>query len=287
MPPTLRPVVAVLLALLTALTYGVANYLGPLLSRRLPLAAVLLGGQAAALLGAAALTAGSAGLAGFRIGGRALVLALAAGCVNGGALAMFTKAGQVGDLSVVAPIGSTGAAVPVLVALVSGERPGPVALVGIPVALVGITFAARRPPTGGDSGRVAVAWALASALAFGGFLTVFAAAAGYGAGGALFWSRLSLLLSTTAVVGLLRPPMRAPLRSLLPAAVPGLLLVLGTFAYGEATRRGLLAVVSVIATLSPVVTVGLALVVLRERLGRAQRVGVLVALVGVVLLAAG
>ncbi len=60
----------------------------------------------------------------------------------------------------------------------------------------------------------------------------------------------------------------------------------GTFAFGEAFRRGLLAVVSVIATLNPVVTVGLALLLLRERFRRAQQAGVVVALAGVVMLAA-
>jgi drug/metabolite transporter (DMT)-like permease len=70
-------------------------------------------------------------------------------------------------------------------------------------------------------------------------------------------------------------------------AVPGLLLALATFAYGEATRTGLLSVVSVIATLNPVVTVGLAFAVLHERPSRVQLVGAATALVGIVLLAAG
>ena len=46
-------------------------------------------------------------------------------------------------------------------------------------------------------------------------------------------------------------------------------------------------VVSVLAALSPLVTVALAVVVLRERLSRSQRLGLLAAMAGVVLLAAG
>ncbi len=62
----------------------------------------------------------------------------------------------------------------------------------------------------------------------------------------------------------------------------------GTFAFGAASRRGLLAVVSVIATLKPGGhRGGLALLLLRERLRRAQQAGVVVALAGVVMLAAG
>jgi drug/metabolite transporter (DMT)-like permease len=54
-----------------------------------------------------------------------------------------------------------------------------------------------------------------------------------------------------------------------------------------AARHGLLSVVSVLATLYPVVTVLLARVVLGERVQRTQDAGVLVALAGVVLITAG
>lgn len=45
--------------------------------------------------------------------------------------------------------------------------------------------------------------------------------------------------------------------------------------------------VSVLATLNPIITVGLAVLVLGERLNRRQQAGVATALPGVVLLAAG
>jgi uncharacterized membrane protein len=70
-------------------------------------------------------------------------------------------------------------------------------------------------------------------------------------------------------------------------ALPGLLLVAGTVLFAEATTRGLLSVVSVIATLFPVVTVTLALLLLDERLNGRQRIGVVAALAGVAAIAAG
>ena len=275
---------AVLLALVTAVTYGVANYLGPLLGRRLPLGSVLLAGQAGALTGAV-VVALVEGLP--HVSGHGLSVCLLAGVANAGGLLGFYRAGQVGDLSVVAPIGATGAVVPVLYALATGERPGAVALLGIPVALVGVVLAARRPPGGGERGAAAVVWALAGAAAFGAFLTVYARAQHYGGSAALLYSRLALL--ATVVVGVLvaRAPVRVPVRAALPAVVPGLLLVTGTYAFGQATSRGLVSLVSVIATMSPVVTVGLALAVLHERLGRAQQLGAALALGGVVLIAVG
>ena len=73
----------------------------------------------------------------------------------------------------------------------------------------------------------------------------------------------------------------------------GWLVAIGTFdivanlVFAIATTMGLLAIVSVLGSLYPVVTVVLAWLVLRERLAPAQYVGVAVALVGVAAISAG
>src|SRR5215207_2029334 len=85
-----------------------------------------------------------------------------------------------------------------------------------------------------------------------------------------------------AAVVLLTATLRAPLRSLPRIAIPGLLLFAGTLAYSSATREGDLSVVSVLGSLFPLVTVGLAFAA-GERLSRAQSLGVVAALAGVVL----
>ena len=53
-----------------------------------------------------------------------------------------------------------------------------------------------------------------------------------------------------------------------------------------ASQHGLIAVVSVLASLFPIVTVLLAHLVLHERISRVQRLGVVVALVGIAIVAA-
>ena len=68
--------------------------------------------------------------------------------------------------------------------------------------------------------------------------------------------------------------------------VPGLLLFGGTLLYTAATREGDLSVVAVLGSLFPVVTVGLAFVLLGERLTRVQGLGAAAAMVGSVMLAA-
>jgi drug/metabolite transporter (DMT)-like permease len=298
---------AVLLALLTALSYGVANFLGPRLSLVHGLGPVLVVGQVVGVVGALALVAvqGDAGL-----GGPGLAFAVAAGVANAVALACFFSASARGPMSVVAPLGATGGMVPVLVALATGERPGAVQLVGIPLAVAGVVAAAARPatpvpapadPAGGPvEGPVegqrpvtapisaATVWlTLLSALAFGTFLTTFAEASDDSAGGALLVSRVALLASTLVWLTSTGRGLWVPTRSLARAGVPGLLLVVGTAAYGAATREGLVSVVSVIATLAPVVVVTLAVTLLHERLAPRQWAGVGLAMVGVVLLASG
>ncbi len=69
-------------------------------------------------------------------------------------------------------------------------------------------------------------------------------------------------------------------------SVPGLLLVPGTALYAAAAAEGQLSLVSVLGSLFPVVTVGLGVAVLGERLTRIQALGVASALAGIVLIAA-
>lgn len=276
---------AVLLALLTALCYGVANYAGALVTRAFSLGGVLLVGQVVGVVGAAVLLAVRGGAA---PDGGPLLLGALAGVCNAAALAALYAAAAAGPISIVAPIGATGAVVPVAVALLTGERPAVLQLVGIPLAVVGVALAAARESGGAaQASPRTLLLAAGSALAFGGFLALFGAASDADPPWAVFTSRLALVVCTAVVVLGRRLPVAVPRRGLPAVALPGVLLLVGTVSYGIATTQGLISVVAVLATLAPVVTVGLAVVVLGERLAPRQQVGVGTALVGVVLLAAG
>ena len=61
-------------------------------------------------------------------------------------------------------------------------------------------------------------------------------------------------------------------------AIPGVLLVVGTIMYTTAAAHGQLSLVSVLGSLFPIVTVGLGMGLLGERLSRFQAVGVAAAL---------
>ena len=287
---------AVLLGLLTALLFGTAAYLGPVLGRTHPPEAVLAVGQLAAVPAAGLLVAAL----GTPVPGRAaLLLGLLAGLANGAALSAMYECSRHLRLSVMAPIGASGGAVPVVVGLVLGERPGPWQLAGIPLALAGVALVAAGQRGGrgidppGARRPLGLALAAGWALLYGVFLSLFAEAAragGPGAGGelwAVLTSRVTLLLTVVAIPLARRSSLRLPRAALPVVVLNGLLILGGVVAFAGATTAGLVSVVSVLATLSPLVTVALAVVLLRERLGRQQQAGLVAATAGVVLLAAG
>jgi len=96
----------------------------------------------------------------------------------------------------------------------------------------------------------------------------------------------SLVLLVGAAL-ILRPPLRAAKPHLPALALAGTLDVSANLMFAAGTTKGLVSLVSVAASLYPVVTVLLARTVLHERVQRIQELGVAAALGGVVLIAAG
>jgi drug/metabolite transporter (DMT)-like permease len=275
---------AAALALLTSLCYGLSNFIGPAISRDLPTYAVLIAGQVVAF---------AVSLAVVVIGGdaapepRVWAAAGLAGLGNAWGLIAFYRAAAIGPLSIVTPIGSLGAVVPVLAGFAAGEALGAAKAAGLVLALGGVALAARRqggaPAASQRATRQAVLWALASTLGFGAFLAFMAPASDGGVFWAVLLSRAALLPALGLAALVLSAPVRLPLARVPRVAVPGMLLFAGTVSYSAATREGDLSVVSVLGSLFPVVTVTLAFAVLGERLSRSQALGVAAALVGVVL----
>src|SRR5215211_3168534 len=92
-------------------------------------------------------------------------------------IAALYRGMAIGSISIVAPISATGAAVPVLVGLLKGERATSLQSIGVALAVVGIVLAARAS---GDPGKNArhitmasgVGLAILAALGFGGFFVL-------------------------------------------------------------------------------------------------------------------
>jgi drug/metabolite transporter (DMT)-like permease len=280
---------AAVLALASSLSWGLSDFIGGLQSRRHPLFAVMVLSQGFALvLLVVAVAAGAA----TEHDTEATLWAVGSGFVGVIALTSFYRALAIGTMSIVAPLSATGAAVPVLVGLASGERPAAIQLVGIVLAMVGVMLAGREAGApdaeARRTARASVALALLAALGFG---TYFVGIDQAEQGADVAWVMLAargpetLVLVAAFVLSRTRVPHDPATLAALGAV--GFFDLLANLLFVIATGRGLLSVVGVLGALYPAVTVLLARAVLGERPTRTQDAGVLVTLAGVLAMAAG
>jgi drug/metabolite transporter (DMT)-like permease len=275
---------ALVLALGSSVVWGIADFAGGSLSRRLPVLGVTLVSQAAgfvALIVAVAVRGD--------VGARSFLLGIVAGLGGGLGLAAFYRALSLGTMSVVSPIAACGALVPFALSLASGERPSRLAVAGAVAALAGAVLASleeRRAATESPDRARAIVLAAAAAVALGLFVYFLGLGSRQGdALSTLFGARVGSLSVLVAVALILRAPVRIPRSSVAAVAAVGLADVSANALFALASRQGLLALVSVLGSLYPVVTVLLAHVLLGERLTRTQRLGVVMALAGVAVIA--
>jgi len=279
-------VIAVILALGAAVAWGAADFLGGLKSRAVATLVVVAFGQATGLALVAAFVAARGDDPPETRFFAYAALAGLAGAVGIGAL---YRGLAVGSMSIVAPITATGAVIPVAVGVGTGERPTGLQGAGLALALGGVVLAARQQ--GGEDlrGRVAagVGLALLAALGIGSFLVALDAASEGGVAWALLVQRTVCLGLVLAAATLVRPDFSFSRADAVPMLAIGALDMAANVLFAVASTRGLVSLVSVVASLYPVTTVVLARLLLGERIGRAQQVGVASALAGVVLITAG
>jgi drug/metabolite transporter (DMT)-like permease len=277
---------AVILALAASLSWGGADFLGGLMSRRLPTLTVLFVSQVCALtlFGAFTVITG-AGIPGDE---EFLLYAVLAGLGEAVGLAAFYRGLAIGAMGVVAPISACSAIVPVAFGLATGDQLSGIEAVGIALAFVGVVAVGWEPGVEGDRGRFAagVGLALFAALGLGGFFVAISYAVEHGdVASAVLVNRVALVILVGLAVLLSRKELRSAAPVIAPLAVIGVLDIGGSTLYAAATSHGLLAIVGAIAALYPIATVVLARVVLTERLVLAQRAGATLGLAGVAMIA--
>jgi drug/metabolite transporter (DMT)-like permease len=277
-------VLAIVLALGAAVSYGVGDFLGGLSARRAHVLTVLVLSQ---LVGALAVTVWVAVAGEPFLGGKAVAAAMGAGLCGAVGLGALYRGMAIGAMGVVAPITSIAAAIPFVVGIAQGERPSALQVVGGVVALAGLAVVSRTP--GEQRGRLAagVGLALLAAAAFGLYFVFMDVAAHDSVPWAVLVARATsstLALAVLLVIGV----ELLPDRRLLPAIIAvGICDTGANVLFGLATTRGFVSVVSVLTSLYPAVVVLLAAVVLRERLGNAQLAGAAAVLAGAAAIAAG
>ena len=271
-----------LLALAAAIGYGLGDFIAGMLSRRLHyvvvavlagIAALLTTVVAVALLPPVAPTQTASGWGAVSGVGTAL-----------GTLALFRGLGR-GRMGVVAPVsGVTAAAIPVVVGVVIGDRPGLLAWAGVALAVVAIWLVSAEEPApaggSGDPGGTGRGSSVTDGFLAGvGFAILFIGLNFAGDGSGL-WPVLASELACLVVFAIAFVVALPSIERRLPAtrdlgigALAGVIGAGSAVAYFLATTAGLLSIVTVLASLYPAVTVILAILVAHESVGRRQALG--------------
>jgi uncharacterized membrane protein len=275
--------VAAALALGASLAWGTGDFLGGRAARVIHVLTVVAVSQLVGLVAVlcwALLSSESFPAAGD------IAPAATAGVGGAVGLAALYRGMAIGAMGVVAPISALAPLIPLVVGIAEGESPSAVQLFGTGLALAGVAVLSREP--GARRRRAAgTGLALVAAAGFGSYFVFLDSAADSSVPWAVTIARATAaalaIAAATGASASLRPPL-----PVLPALVAvGLADVSANVLFGLASTRGLLAVVSVLASLYPVVTVVLARIVLGERLAISQRVGGAGAIAGAALVAAG
>lgn len=277
---------AVLLSLLAAAAYGLADFVGGVTSKRVSPWAVALVAQ----LGGATLVVGLSLVTDGTITSVDVWWSVVAGVANGFGTAFLYRGLASGRMGVVAPVSGVGAVlVPVAVGLVTGERPSALVWVGILVALPGIWLVSREP----DSAPLEAGYGsgvLDGVLAGLGFGSLFAALAQIPEEAGFLPLALNQLIAAGTII-LIATVLRQDWLPRQPAAaygvISGALGALATGAFMVAAQSGYLTVTAVLASLYPAFTILLAATVLREHVHRSQAFGLALCAAAVGLVAGG
>lgn len=279
---------AVGFALLAALGFGLSDFLGGLLSKTrsvwmVATASRLTAASASAVI--ALLTPGDPQLADFG-------WAVAAGVGGAVGVSFLYRGLSRARMGVVAPLSGTGAAlVPVIVGIASGEEPSLLAWIGIVAAFPAI-YAIPQADTDDASAQHARDRSGANDGVLAGL--------GFGALYALvnqldqhagFLPLALLHLVAAVIIGMIATALRQSWIPRGPGLGPvftfGLLGAAALLFFQLASQQGLLTIVSVIAALYPAATIIMAALVLREKLGTRQSLGLALAASAIVLVSIG
>jgi drug/metabolite transporter (DMT)-like permease len=278
--------IGITLALLAAVGYGAADFVGGAGARRAPTMSIVFLGQVAGavamlLVGLASPGTPSLGHLGW---------ALLAGVGSAGGSIFLLRGLSRGHMAVVAPTSAVGAAVlPVLAGLASGDRPVTLVWIGLVLAFPGIWLVSRQVEDGRESssGRGAFVDGLLGGLGFGVLFVALGQIPGSAGALPLALNQLTGALVTVVVATVLRQRWQPSSRAAGWGVTSGLLGVSGTLAFVGANQLTNLGVVAVLASLYPAVTVLLARALLSERLAAGQRLGLVFCSAAVGLIAAG
>jgi drug/metabolite transporter (DMT)-like permease len=270
------------LAVLSSITYGAADFLGGLATKRSSMLGVVvfsqLSGLILVLIALPFLPPSSPTARDFAWGA-------ASGLAGGIGVALLYRGLAIGVMSVVAPVTAVCAVVvPLIVGMALGERPSVLAMVGVLVAIVAIILVSQSDHLEEGRRTSGVLIAIASGVAIGVFL-VFLARTGTTAG---LWPLITMRTVSIvlfSLIGMMTRQDLVPRSDAMPIVIGGGALdMVANILYLIAVRQGMLSIVATLTSLYPASTIILARIVLRERLRLLQYAGVICAGVAIVMI---
>ncbi|EFQ82124.1 putative membrane protein [Aeromicrobium marinum DSM 15272] len=260
---------AVALALLSAVAYGVSDFLGGVFSRRVSVWQVAVVGQSSSTVCVLVLTLFVDGEPVARDFGFAALAGLATGLGT----AFLYRGLSRGRMGVVAPVSAIGTAlVPLAVGLVQGDRPELLAALGVALAFPAIWLIAKET-AGFEDDRAGFVDGVLAGVGFGGLFALLGQVPEEAGLAPLALTQACSIVSVVLIAVTLRQRWVPRDRRAWWAVLMGPLGATATAAFLAATYSGLLSVTSVIASLYPASTVLLATLVLKERIHAVQGVG--------------
>jgi drug/metabolite transporter (DMT)-like permease len=278
----------VLLAALSAILYGSADFSGGLASRKASALQVLGFSQVFGLL---VILVSWLFLPGELIY-QDLLWGAGAGIAGAIGLAFLYKGLAKGTIAVVAPLTAVvGASVPVVIGTILGDVPTSSGWIGIGLGLVAILLLAwekpKEPNTKAADHSIqkpgfSIIYGLVAGGCFGGFSILISQTTGDSGLWPLVASRITSLVVVLGYVLVIRKQtFSIPKNSRLPGMIAGIFDSLANVAFLAALRLTILPVVAVVSGFAPAPTVMLGIIVLKERIGPQKIIGLVLALAGI------
>jgi len=285
--------VTIIFGLLSAFSYGYADFVGALAAKRIRAVAATTYSFSVGLV----LSIVFSIFIGADYSAQTIQAGIYAGVAAAVALSCLYAGLALGPISIVSPLTAViSAIIPVLVDVASGQELSNFVVIAVVLILIAVVLVGFVP---GDNVKLpsllALAYSVGAGLGFSGiFLFLDSAAADSGLAVLVVMKAVGLVLLVAGLFVLwLRAPKNRYIEKIADYKLAGLLVlaglgdVLGNVTFLIATRSGALAVAAVLTALYPVGTILLARVFLKERIALSQGAGIVLALGACALLAIG
>jgi len=284
--------VTILFGLLTAFSYGYADFVGAIAAKKVRALTVTTVAFSFGLLLALLFSL----FAGASYNESVIVYGILAGICSAAAISFLYAALALGPISIVSPFTAVlSAIVPVVVDIASGQALGELSLLAIVLILIAVVLVAFVP---GQDVRLptlrATIYSIGAGLGFAGtFVFIDAAPSDSGLGVlvvmrvigiAILFALLAILLFSGKSKVLIEKEVFA-LSTIWLVLLAGFGDVTGNLFFIIATREGALAIAAVLTSLYPVGTILLAKIFLKERIAISQNIGIVLAVGACALLA--